>query len=120
MRELAQRPERASVVVGSVLALRSALALGAVAAAALTALALPYPPDVRTAVLIAGVPLAFGVLTSGLTAVLLADLQGARVAIADVLGRAGALAALGVVVALDLGFYAVVATAGSARRSPSP
>ena len=44
VRELAQRPERAPAVLGSALALRSVLALCAAAAAALVALALPYPP----------------------------------------------------------------------------
>lgn len=112
IRELAQRPERAPEVLGSALAVRSGLALLSVTAAALAALALPYPQQVRVAVLIAGVPLALGVLTSSLTAVLLADLRGGRVALADVLGRAAALAAVAAVAALDLGFYAVVATAG--------
>jgi O-antigen/teichoic acid export membrane protein len=112
IRELAQRPERAPEVLGSALAIRSALALFSVAGAALVALALPYPPQVRVAVLIAGVPLALGVLTSTLTAVLLADLRGGRVALADALGRAAALAAVALVIAADLGFYAVVATAG--------
>lgn len=112
IRELAQRPERAPEVLGSALALRSGLALFSVAGASLAALALPYPDRVRVAVLIAGVPLALGVLTSSLTAVLLADLRGGRVAIADVLGRAAALAAVATVAVLDLGFYAVVATAG--------
>lgn len=112
IRELAQRPERAPEVLGSALAVRSGLALFSVTCAALAALALPYPDQVRVAVLIAGVPLALGVLTSSLTAVLLADLRGARVAFADVLGRAAALAAVATVAALDLGFYAVVSTAG--------
>jgi hypothetical protein len=80
VRELAQRPERAPVVVGSVLVLRSALALAAVVAAALLALALPYPDQVRVAVLIAGVPLALGLLNSGWVAVLQADLRASRIA----------------------------------------
>ncbi|HEX8101908.1 MAG TPA: polysaccharide biosynthesis C-terminal domain-containing protein, partial [Solirubrobacteraceae bacterium] len=113
MRELAQRPERAPALVGSALALRSALGLLALAGAAIAALALPYSPTVRLGVLIAGVPLVLGVLTSAFTAVALADLRGARVAVADVAGRATALAALAAVVALDLGFYAVIATAGA-------
>ena len=45
-----------------------------------------------------------------------ADLRAGRIAIADVAGRAAALAAVAVVAALDLGFYAVVAAAGWARR----
>jgi O-antigen/teichoic acid export membrane protein len=112
VRELAQRPERAPVVVGSVLVLRSVLAVGAVVAAALLALALPYPSQVRVAVLVAGVPLALGLLNSGWLAVLQADLRAARIAVADVLGRAAALGALVVVVVADLGFYAVIGAAG--------
>ena len=112
IRELAQRPERAPAVVGSALALRGVLAVLAVAAAGLVSLAMPYPPDVRVAVLIAGVPLVLGMLNSAFVAVLLADLRMGRVAIADVAGRAAGLLAVVVVVALDLGFYAVVAAGG--------
>ena len=113
VRELAQRPERAPAVVGSVLALRSVLGLAAVAAAGLLALALPYPERVRVGVLIAGVPVMLGLLNSGWVAVLQADLRAARIAAADVAGRAVALAALAAVVALDLGFYAVIVAAGA-------
>ena len=41
-----------------------------------------------------------------------ADLRAGRIAIADVAGRAAALAAVALVAALDLGFYAVVVSAG--------
>ena len=66
VRELAQKPERAASVLGSALALRSGLAVAAAAAAALAALLMPYPPDVRVAVLIAGVPLVLGPAQLGL------------------------------------------------------
>jgi O-antigen/teichoic acid export membrane protein len=112
VRELAQKPERAASVLGSALALRSGLAVAAAGAAALAALAMPYPPDVRVAVLIAGVPLVLGLLNSAFVAVLQSDLRAGRIAIADVSGRAAALAAVALVVALDLGFYAVVGAAG--------
>jgi O-antigen/teichoic acid export membrane protein len=112
VRELAQRPERAPVVLGSALALRSGLAVLAAAAAALVALAMPYPPQVRVAVLIAGIPLICGLLNSAFVAVLQSDLRAGRIAIADVAGRAVALAAVALVAALDLGFYAVVLSAG--------
>ena len=112
VRELAQRPERAASVLGSALALRSGLAIAAAATAALAALAMPYPPDVRVAVLIAGVPLVLGLLNSAFVAVLQADLRAGRIAMADVAGRAAALTAVALVAALDLGFYAVVAAAG--------
>jgi O-antigen/teichoic acid export membrane protein len=112
VRELAQQPARAPTVLGSALALRSGLAVAAAGAAALVALAMPYPPDVRVAVLIAGVPLVLGLLNSAFVAVLQADFRGGRVALGDVAGRAAALAAVAVVAGLDLGFYAVVVAAG--------
>ncbi len=112
VRELAQRPERAPVLLGSALVLRSGLSLAAVAAAVVASLALPYPPDVRVAVAIAGIPLAFGLLNSAFVAVLQAGLQAGRAAVGDVAGRAASLAAVALVAALDLGFHAVVATAG--------
>ena len=112
VRELARRPERAASVLGSALALRSGLAVAAAGAAALAALLMPYPPDVRVAVLIAGIPLVLGLLNSAFVAVLQSDLRAGRIAIADVAGRAAALAAVALVAALDLGFYAVVGAAG--------
>jgi O-antigen/teichoic acid export membrane protein len=112
LRELAARPERAASVLGSALALRSGLVVAASAAAALASLAMPYPPAVRVAVLIACVPLALGLLNSVFVAVLLADLRAGRVAVADIAGRAASVGAVAVVAALDLGFYAVVAAAG--------
>ncbi|HYM57186.1 MAG TPA: oligosaccharide flippase family protein [Solirubrobacteraceae bacterium] len=112
VRELAQRPERAAEVLGSALALRCGLAVGASAVAALAAVVMPYPPDVRIAVLIAAVPLTLGLLNSAFVAVLQSDLRAGRAAVGDVLGRAASLAAVAVVAALDLGFYAVVACAG--------
>jgi O-antigen/teichoic acid export membrane protein len=112
VRELAQRPERAPSLLGSALALRSGLAVGAAAAAALVALVMPYPTDVRVAILLAGVPLICGLLNSAFVAVLQSDLRAGRIAIADVAGRAAALAAVALVAALDLGFYAVVLSAG--------
>jgi O-antigen/teichoic acid export membrane protein len=112
VRELARAPERAAVVVGSALTLRAWLALASVVAAVATALVLPYPRDVRVAVLIAGAPLALGLANSTFAAVLQAGLRGWRLAGADVAGRAAALAAIAATAALDLGFYAIVASAG--------
>ncbi len=112
VRELARKPERAASVLGSALALRSGLAVAAAGAAALAALLMPYPPDVRVAVLIAGIPLVLGLLNSAFVAVLQSDLRAGRIAIADVAGRAAAVAAVALVAALDLGFYAVVGAAG--------
>ena len=86
VRELARKPERAASVLGSALALRSGLAVAAAGAAALAALLMPYPPDVRVAVLIAGIPLVLGLLNSAFVAVLQSDLRAGRIAIADVVG----------------------------------
>lgn len=112
VRELSQRPERAGAILGSALVLRSGLSVMAVGGAVLASFVLPYPPSVRLAVAIAGVPLVLGLLNSAWLAVLQADLRAGRAAIGDVAGRAASLAAVGVVIALDLGFHAVVAAAG--------
>jgi len=111
VRDLARSPERAPALVGSAVALRAGLAVVAAAAAVLAALALPYPGDVRLAVVVLGVPLALGVLASIHLAVLQARLRAGRAALADVAGRAASLAAVVLVAALDLGFLAVAATA---------
>lgn len=114
LRDLARSPERAGALLGSALALRAGLAAAAVAAAALTALVLPYPGDVRIAVVLAGIPMALGLANSALVAVAQARLEGGRAALGDVAGRAAGLAAVGIVIALDLGFFAVVGAAAVA------
>jgi O-antigen/teichoic acid export membrane protein len=89
---------------------RMLLGVAVVAAAALLSLVLPYSPDVRRAVLIAGAPFLLGLASSSIAAVFQARLQMWRAAAADVAGRLAAFIALVVVVAADLGFLAVVAT----------
>src|SRR4051812_50193291 len=64
VRELAQRPERAPVVIGSVLVLRSVLAVGAGVAGAPLPLGLARPPAGRGGGVWAGVPLGLGVFDS--------------------------------------------------------
>jgi O-antigen/teichoic acid export membrane protein len=64
------------------------------------------------AIVLAGGPLLFGMLTSSLVAVLQARLRMGRAVIGEVTGRAVALALAGTVAALDLGFYAVMLAAG--------
>ncbi len=59
-----------------------------IAVAALVSLLLPYEPDVRTAILLAGVPLLFGMLTSTFVAILQSRLRMGRAVIGDVIGRA--------------------------------
>jgi O-antigen/teichoic acid export membrane protein len=110
VREISREPQRSAELVGSALALRLLLGLGVVALAGLLSLALPYSPDVRLAILIAGVPFLLGLATTSLAAVFQARLQMSRAAIADVAGRLAAFGALVAVVAADLGFLAVVAS----------
>jgi O-antigen/teichoic acid export membrane protein len=110
VRGISREPDRTAELVGNALVVRLLLGLAVVAAAALLALVLPYSPDVRLAVLIAGAPFLLGVASSSLAAVFQARLAMGRAAIADVAGRLAAFGALAVIVAADLGFLAVVAS----------
>jgi O-antigen/teichoic acid export membrane protein len=111
VREMSRAPERTNQLVGAVLALRLALSLAVVPLAALVSLVLPYDREVRVAILIAGGSLVLGLANGALVAVFQSRLRMGRAAISEVLGRASAFAALALVAALDLGFYAVVASA---------
>jgi O-antigen/teichoic acid export membrane protein len=110
VREISRDPRRTDELVGSALTLRLLLGVGVVALAGLLSLALPYSPDVRVAILIAGIPFVLGLATTSLSTIFQARLQMGRAAVADVAGRVAGLAALVVVVEADLGFEAVVAT----------
>jgi O-antigen/teichoic acid export membrane protein len=112
VREISRRPEETERLVGNALTLRLALSLGVIALAGLLSLAMPYTEQVRVAILIAGVPLLLGLANTAIVAVFQARLRMDRAAISDVAGRAAGFVALVAVAALDLGFYAVVATAG--------
>jgi O-antigen/teichoic acid export membrane protein len=112
VREISRRPEETERLVGNALTLRLALSLGVIVLAGLLSLAMPYTEQVRVAILIAGVPLVLGLANTAIVAVFQARLRMDRAAISDVAGRAAGFAALVAVAALDLGFYAVVATAG--------
>jgi O-antigen/teichoic acid export membrane protein len=111
VREISKRPSRTDELVGNVLTLRLVLSLAVIALAAGFSLLLPYPTDVRVAILIAGAPLLFGMLTSTFVGILQSKLRMGRAVVADVLGRAVALVLVLLVAALDLGFYAVMAAA---------
>lgn len=111
VREISRAPERTDALVGSALALRLALSLGVVALAGLISLALPYEPDVRVAILIAGGALVLGLANTALVGVFQARLRMGRAAISEVAGRVVAFGVLAAVAALDLGFSAVVGTA---------
>lgn len=113
VREISREPASTDRLVGNALVLRLALSLAVLALAALASLVLPWDTEVRVAVLIAGVPFVLGLANSALVAVLQARLRMDRAVIADVVGRAASFGALVAVVALDLGFYAVVATAAA-------
>ncbi|MGH2713047.1 MAG: oligosaccharide flippase family protein, partial [Thermoleophilaceae bacterium] len=111
VREISRDPDATERLVGNALTLRLALSVVVIALAGLLGLAMPYTPEVRVAILIAGVPLVLGLANTAIVAVFQARLRMDRAAISDVAGRSAGFAALVVVAALDLGFYAVVATA---------
>lgn len=111
VREISRDPASTDRLVGNALVLRLVLSLALLALAALASLALSWDTQVRVAVLIAGVPFVLGLVNSALVAVLQARLRMDRAVVADVIGRAASFAALVLVVTLDAGFYAVVATA---------
>jgi O-antigen/teichoic acid export membrane protein len=111
VREISRDPASTDRLVGNALLLRLVLSLALLALAALASLALSWDTQVRVAVLIAGVPFVLGLVNSALVAVLQARLRMDRAVVADVVGRAASFVALVVVVTLDAGFYAVVATA---------
>jgi O-antigen/teichoic acid export membrane protein len=111
VREISKTPERTEVLVGNAIMMRLVLSLAAVGVALGVAFALPYPETVRIAILIAGGALTLDLLTASLTAVFNARLQMGYAVLAQSIGRAMTLAALLVAVWLDLGLYALVATA---------
>lgn len=115
VREISREPERTEELVGNALTLRLLLALAVIALAGLVSLVLPYTPQVRVAILIAGAPLLLGLLNSSLLAIFQARLMMDRATVADLAGRVFSLGLVGLVVLLDLGFYAVLgAAAGGA------
>jgi O-antigen/teichoic acid export membrane protein len=112
VREISRDPSRTQELAGNALTLRLALSVVMIALASAISLLLPYEPDVRVAVVLAGAPLLFGMVTSSLVAILQARLRMGRAVIAEVTGRAVALGLVGLVAALDLGFFAVMGAAG--------
>jgi O-antigen/teichoic acid export membrane protein len=111
VRDISRSPERTEELVGNTLSLRLLLSAVVIAVAAAISLVLPYDPDVRVAILLAGLPLLFGMLNSTFVTVLQSRLRMGRAVAGDVLGRAVALGAVALVAALDLGFYAVMGAA---------
>jgi O-antigen/teichoic acid export membrane protein len=113
VRDISRDPARTEELVGNTLTLRLLLSAAVIALAAAISLLLPYDPGVRTAILLAGLPLLFGMLNSTFVTVLQSRLRMGRAVVGDVLGRAVGLAAVGLVAALDLGFYAVMGAAAA-------
>jgi O-antigen/teichoic acid export membrane protein len=113
VREISRDPARTDELAGNALTLRLLLSVAMIALASLISLLLPYEPDVRVAILLAGGPLLFGMLTSSMVAVLQSRLRMGRAVVGEVTGRAVALGLAILVAALDLGFYAVMLAAGA-------
>jgi O-antigen/teichoic acid export membrane protein len=113
VRDISRDPSRTEELVGNTLTLRLVLSVVVIAVAAAISLLLPYDPDVRVAILLAGLPLLFGMLNSTFVTVLQSRLRMGRAVVGDVLGRAVALGAVALVAALDLGFYAVMGAAAA-------
>jgi O-antigen/teichoic acid export membrane protein len=111
VRDISSDPSRTEELVGNALSLRLLLAIAVIVLGAGISLLLPYEPDVRVAILIAGGPLLFGMLTTSFVAVLQARLLMGRAVIGDIGGRAAAFALMLLAVALDAGFFAVLAAA---------
>jgi O-antigen/teichoic acid export membrane protein len=114
VRDISRDPDRTEELVGNALTLRLLLSIVVIGVAAGVSLLLPYAPNVRVAILLAGGPLLLGMLNSSLLAVFQARLRMSRAVVADTIGRAAGLALAGTVAALDLGFYAVMGSAAGA------
>jgi O-antigen/teichoic acid export membrane protein len=118
VREISKDESRTEELVGNALTLRLLLSIVVIALGAGLSLLLPYDRDVRLAILLAGGPLLFGMLTSSLVTVLQAQLRMGRAVVGEVSGRAFALGLVLLVAGLDLGFYAVMgAAAGGAAAA---
>lgn len=119
VREMSKYPERTEGLVGNGLAIRVVLGVAAVAVAASLALLLPYPDEVRLAIVIAGASLVLALANRSMVAVLQSRMAMGRAVVSETLGRATALAAAIAVVVLDLGLYAVVGStvAGAAAAA---
>ena len=112
VREISKDPARTDEVVGNTITLRLGLSVVVIALAGAVSLLLPYEPEVRTAILLAGAPLLFGMLNTSFVAILQSRLKMGRAVVGDVVGRAASLGLVLIVIGLDLGFYAVLGAAG--------
>ncbi len=112
VRDIARDEELTDDTVSAALTLRSALSLVVIVVAAGISHFLPYDHDVRVAILLAGIPLLFGAVTSSLVAIPAARLRMGRAVVGGVAGRLVALGLALLVAGLDLGFYPVMLAAG--------
>ena len=88
VREISKDPARTDEVVGNTITLRLGLSVVVIALAGAVSLLLPYEPEVRTAILLAGAPLLFGMLNTSFVAILQSRLKMGRAVVGDVIGRA--------------------------------
>ena len=68
VREISRDPGATERLIGHTLTLRLALSVVVIALAGLLSLAMPYTPQVRVAILIAGVPLVLGLVNTAIVA----------------------------------------------------
>ena len=111
VREISKDPEKTEEILGNVMTLRLALALLVILLGIVISLFLPYPPDVRTAIVIVGASILFGLVNSSMVTVFQARLRMDYAVLSDTVGRIVAFLAVLLVAWLNLGFYAIVSTA---------
>lgn len=109
-REVAKNPDRADEIGGHLLSLRLATCAAILALAALAIPFLPYTTDERLGLLIATAGLLAGSVSLFPVPFFQVNMRLELAALSEVFTRAAALALLGVVVVLDLGFLPLVAT----------
>lgn len=112
VRDISRDEEVTDELVSAALTLRSLLSIVVIFVATAIAHFLPYDHDVRVAILLAGIPLLFGAMTSSLVVLPAARLRMGRAVVGDVVGRLVALGLALLVAGLDLGFYPVMLAAG--------
>lgn len=111
VREMSKKESRMQEIVANTLSLRALLATVVFTLAIGIGWLLPYEPDVKVAIAIAAGAQFFGLLNSAVIAVFQTKLRMGFSVISDLAGRTLALLAVIAVAYLNLGFYAVVATA---------
>jgi O-antigen/teichoic acid export membrane protein len=111
VREISRQPARMKEIVGNTIVLRSLLSLLIFSIAIALAFVLPFNDFVKYGVLLASISQFFGLVNTALIAIFQARLRMDFAVLSDIVGRAAALGATITVVAMDLGFYAIIVTA---------